>query len=73
MRNNEIKKLCKFKGKNGSLGYKTGSAYMLILSESRDRVDKLETTIHIKRTSDNLGRCIYSNWDKFLENWEVIG
>lgn len=69
--NNEIKKLCRFKGKDGSLGYKTGSAYMLTLSESRDKVDSLQTTIYM----DCYGRsrCIYSNWDKFLENWEIVG
>ena len=68
----EIKKLCIFKGKDGSLGFKKGSAYLLTLSESRDRVDRLRTTIHMTN-SNGLGRCIYNNWDKLLENWEIIG
>lgn len=57
----------KFKGKDLSLGYKTGQIYDLILSQTKNNPQ-----IEIKRNYKGQGLCIYSNLKTFLQNWEDI-
>lgn len=66
------KKICKFKGANGSCGFINGKTYLLEIADiERETVrGHVEYTVLIK--SRELS-CTYSDMDKFLENWEVIG
>lgn len=69
-------KICRFKGKDESCGFTKGKSYLLEIADVRSDVLSegkyygFEYTVMIK----SRGRgCTYSNMDKFLENWEIIG
>ena len=66
------KKICRFKGTNGSCGFVKEKSYLLEIEDIESEISRgnVEYTVVIK--SRGLS-CIYSNMDKFLENWEVIG
>lgn len=55
-----MKVLAKFKGSNGSLGYKTGQLYDLILSQN---------TIILHNGE---GKCIYESLEAFFKNWDIL-
>lgn len=56
----------KFKGTNGSLGYKTDKEYQL-------KFWVIPTHGVSIQNSDGTGYCPYSKLKTFLDNWEVIG
>lgn len=58
-----MKHTFKFKGRDGSLGYKNGELYNLTVIFSG-------TPITIVR-DDGTGTCVYSNIVKFMENWDL--
>ena len=74
MKRNEIKRLCRFKGANGSMGLKHDDLHLLNIED--DGVIKVRSIIYVK---DGVHErkwnfyCVYSNWHKFLENWDIIG
>lgn len=59
----------KYKGLDGSLGYKTGVEYILELHDI-SMIPRI-SNVGIKRL-DNNGVCIYSTFAKFMENWENV-
>lgn len=66
------RKICKFKGTNGSCGFTKGKTYLLEIAdiERENPRGHVEYTVLIR--SRGLS-CTYSDVDKFLKNWEVIG
>lgn len=74
MKNNEIKRVCRFKGANGSMGLRHGDVHLLTLTD-RGCIEA-RTIIHTKDGVHErkwIFYCVYSNWNKFLDNWEIIG
>lgn len=70
---NRIRCVCRFKGQNGSMGLKTGDIHILTIEEKADIV--VDSILYVKRGKNKTSRhfiCRYSNWNKFLENWEII-
>ena len=68
----KIYKICKFIGTGG---FKRGNAYLLELNEETNGfvVAKWNTYSNDEFKDIFYHRCVYSNWNKFLENWEIIG
>ena len=54
-----------FKGTNGSCGYELDKEYNLYIESNT-------SGIIIRRNRKGWGICIYSNIEKFLENWDNI-
>ena len=54
-----------FIGTNGSLGYETDRVYTL-------HIESNCSGITIMRKLDHEGLCVYSNIDRFLENWTNV-
>lgn len=69
---NYAKKICRFKGNaTNSCGFKRGKAYLLEIADIESKVGYYtEYIVKIKAQGHN---CLYSDMDKFLENWEIIG
>lgn len=69
---NYTKKICRFKGGvMNSCGFKRGKAYLLEIADIENKVGyRTEYTVRIKTQGRS---CLYSDMDKFLENWTVIG
>lgn len=62
----------KFKGRDGSLGYKTGGTYKLLFS-LEDNNNTFRKKIFIEDVEEVCQPCVYSNLKTFLDNWEVVG
>lgn len=72
----------KFRGQNGSVGYKTDQEYTLLLRENPKPLPifpfilfQPKYPIEIWRTGDrgiSNGYCPYASIDRFLDNWEII-
>ena len=65
-------KICRFKGIGmNSYGFKRGKAYLLEIADIENKVGyRTEYTVVVKTQGRS---CPYSDMDKFLENWTVIG
>jgi len=50
-----------FRGQDGSLGYKLGKKYLLLVND-----------MTIKRSDDDSGYCVYESLQAFLDNWNNI-
>ena len=65
----------KFKGKDGSLGYRTGRNYTLNFGLSvpyNSTKSCIEISVFNNNEWDRNTTCRYSSLKKFLENWDVI-
>lgn len=69
-----MKVRAKFKGKDGSLGYKNGSDYSLDFNNITHPFGSTKEVIHIEKANDleRITTVIYSSLRKFLDNWEVL-
>lgn len=63
----------RFIGQDGSLGYRTGHEYALVVQEY-GILDRFffGVSLKIHRLYDNGGHCPYKSMKTFLQNWEVI-
>lgn len=67
-----IEVIARFKGANGSCGYKTGDVYKIGF-QTFSNIFTNDKGISIKPLYGYVGeRCDYSSLKKFLENWEVL-
>jgi hypothetical protein len=70
-----MKVKARFKGTNGSLGYKTGKMYKLdfgvvsVFGTAKSRIEISDS--HVSSWDKNT-ICQYASLKKFLENWDVI-
>lgn len=58
--------ICKFIGKNGSLGLKNGKIYEVNINKQGEKI-----SAYIEKTYDTGVVCIYDSEQLFWDNWEI--
>jgi len=57
----------RFKGKDGSLGYRKGKIYSLIVNKTPNQWGDMAISTITGRMY-----CPYKNWETFLLNWDIL-
>ena len=58
--------ICKFIGKNGSLGLRNGEYYNINIIKKKEKI-----LAFIEKSYKYITECPYDNQDLFLKNWEI--